>query len=129
MQKYILATLVAFGLLVPVFASADSRFGVEPTLGQLLSRVAALQALLDGTPINCAVAATKSTVKIGEVFTIAWGSYGADSIYSTDPSNSYTQNGEQDLVISNPEIRTYQFTFFGPNGTKKTCDQTITVLP
>lgn len=128
MKKNIIAIFIASFFLVPAFASADSRFGVEPTLGQLLTRVAALQSILDGTPINCAVAATKSTVRVGEEFTIAWGSYGADSKYSNDPQNAYSQNGEQTMRINTPEMRTYKFTFFGPNGLKKTCDQTIAVV-
>ncbi len=127
MIKKFIVVFVATFLLVPAVASSQSQFGIEPTRGQLLSRIAALQAILSGAPINCALATSKSTVKVGEVFTIAWGSFGADSKYSTDPSNSYTENGEQDLAISTPEIRTYQFTFFGPNGSKKTCEQTITV--
>jgi hypothetical protein len=77
--------------------------------------------------VNCAVAATKSTVRVGETFTLAWGSYGADPKYSTDPKNAYTENGEQIMQINTPEIRIYKLTFFGPNGTQKTCEQTITV--
>ena len=126
MQKTLIAIFVALGLLVPAFASADS-FGVQPTLGQLLTRIAALQALIAHEEINCAVTATKSTVHVGEEFTIAWGSYGADAKYSTDPQNVYPINGEQTMRINTPEMRTYKFTFFGQSGLKKTCEQTITV--
>lgn len=128
MKMYLVAMLVALGLLVPAFASADS-YGIQPTLGQLLTRVAALKSILSNESINCEVAATKSTVKAGEVFTIAWGSFGADSKYSTDTENAYPENGEQRMVIDKPQMRTYSFTFFGPNGAKKTCEQIITVLP
>jgi hypothetical protein len=126
MKKSLLAIVIVLGVLVPSFASADS-YGVEPTLGQLLTRIAALQALISHEEINCAVTATKSAVKVGEVFTIAWGSYGADAKYSNDPQNAYPQNGEQTMRITTPEVRTYHFTFYGPNGLKKTCDQTISV--
>lgn len=126
MKTYVLAIMVALGLLVPAFASADT-YGIQPTLGQLLTRVAALQAILSHEPVNCAVAATKSSVKVGEAFTLAWGSFGADPKYSTDAKNAYPENGEQVMQINTPETRIYKFTFFGPNGVQKTCEQTITV--
>ena len=116
-------------LFVPAFAFADTTYGVEPSWGQLLTRIAALEAILSGSPINCAVIATKTIVHAGEPFTIAWGSFGADPSYSTDPKNMYPINGEQAMQINTPETRIYKFTFFGPNGMKKTCNQTITVLP
>ncbi len=127
MQK-ILAAFIVTALFAPAFASADS-FGIQPTLGQLLSRIAALEAILANTSINCAVTATKSTVKVGEPFTIAWGSYGADAKYSTDPQNAYSENGEQTMLMDAPQSRIYKFTFFGPNGIQKTCEQKIVVLP
>ena len=127
MKTNIAAILIASFLLVPTFTSAESRFGIEPTLGQLLTRIAALQAILEGKPINCAVTSTKTTVRVGEPFTIAWGSYGADAKYSIDPENAYSENGEQTMRMDMPQMRTYYFTFFGPNGLKKTCNQTITV--
>ncbi len=127
-MKRILASIVLVALLAPTLASADS-FGIQPTLGQLLSRIAALEAILAHKTINCAVTATKSTVMAGEPFTIAWGSFGAEPSYSTDPQNAYSQNGEQQMLLNTPEARVYHFTFFGPNGTKVTCDQTIIVLP
>lgn len=126
--KKILTALVISSIMLPTLASADS-FGIQPTLGQLLTRIAALQAILGNTSINCAVAATKTTVQVGEPFTIAWGSFGADPKYSTDPQNRYDINGEQTVQIDRPETRTYHFTFFGQNGTHKTCEQTITVIP
>ncbi len=124
-MKKILVAFVLGAVLAPVFVSADS-FGIEPTRGQLLSRIAALQAILSNKTITCALATTKSTVVVGEAFTISWGSFGADPKYSTDPSNAYTENGEQTIVLSTPQTRTYHFSFFGPQGSKVTCDQTIT---
>lgn len=126
-MKTLAALLFALLIATPSLVAADS-FGIEPTRGQLLSRIAALQSILSGTSISCAVATTKSTVRVGESFTIAWGSFGADAKYSTDPQNAYTQNGEQTMLINAPESRKYSFTFFGPNGSKVTCDQTISVL-
>ncbi len=126
-MKKIFTALVVSTLLAPAFASADS-FGIEPTRGQLLSRIAALESIVAGKSINCAVATTKSTVRVGEQFTIAWGSFGADSKYSNDPQNAYAENGEQVMQMDFPQIRTYKFTFFGPHATKATCQQTITVL-
>lgn len=122
----IVGILIGLGLLVPVAASADT-YGVQPTLGQLLTRIAALEAILSHESVNCSVAATKTTVRAGEEFTIAWGSYGADPKYSTDPQNAYAINGEQSMRIDTPENRTYKFTFYGPNGLKKTCEQAISV--
>jgi hypothetical protein len=127
MRKIIATLIVSAGLLAPAFAFADT-FGIQPTLGQLLSRIAAIEAMSSGNGIYCEVAATKSTVKAGEPFTIAWGSYGADAQYSTDPKNVYPQNGEQAMQIGSPQIHTYKFTFFGPNGLSTTCSQTITVI-
>lgn len=127
-MKKTITTFLLISLFTPAFAAAESRFGIEPTLGQLLSRLAAIQALEQGTSLNCAVAATKSTVFAGEAFTIGWGSYGAGAHYSNDPENAYPDNGQQAMQIDKPEVRTYQFSFFGPNGTKTTCDQTITVV-
>lgn len=126
MNTYVTAILIAFGLLTPAFASADS-YGVQPTLGQLLTRIAALEAILSHEQINCAVTSSAAEVKVGETFTIAWGSYGADPKYSTDPQNAYPINGEQVMRITTPETRTYHFSFYGPNGLKKTCHQTIRV--
>lgn len=126
-MKSLATLLLALLITIPAFASADS-FGIEPTRGQLLSRIAALQAILSGESINCAVATTKSTVKVGEVFTIAWGSFGANAKYSTDPSNAYSENGEQLMRIDVPETRTYKLTFFGPNAVKKTCQLSISVI-
>ncbi len=125
-MKKIFASLALIALFSPAFAAADS-YGIQPSLGQLLTRVAALQAIVGGKTINCAVAATKTTVRVGEPFTIAWGSYGADPKYSTDPQNAYTENGEQSVVLDTPQTRTYHFSFFGLNGSVAKCDQTITV--
>ncbi len=127
-MKRLLSAIIISLFFVPALASADS-FGIQPTLGQLLTRIAALTAILENKTINCAVTATKTTVTVGELFTIAWGSFGADPKYSTDPQNAYAINGEQAMQINAPESRIYKFTFFGPNGLQKTCEQTITVLP
>jgi hypothetical protein len=124
-MKKILIALMLGAVLAPAFVSADA-FGIEPTRGQLLSRIAALQAILTNKTINCALAATKSVVKVGEPVVISWGSFGADAKYSNDPSNAYTENGEQAIVLDSPQTRTYQFTFFGPNSGKVTCEYTIT---
>lgn len=126
-MKKIAVTFIVSSFFVPALVSADS-FGIQPTLGQLLTRIAALESILANTSINCAVTATKSVVRAGESFTIAWGSFGADPKYSNDPQNSYAINGEQTMQIDTPEIRTYHFTFFGQNGMMITCDQTITVI-
>lgn len=127
-MKKIAAAFLLSALFIPAFASADA-YGIQPTLGQLLTRIAALKSILSHDVISCEVAATKSTVKAGEAFTIAWGSFGADSKYSTDPQNVYPENGEQQVVLDTPQMRKYSFSFYGPNGTKKTCEQIITVLP
>ncbi len=126
-MKKILAALVLSAVLVPVFAAADTEYGIEPTLGQLLSRLAAVTAIDSGKSINCAVAATKTTVSVGEVFTIAWGSYGATGV-SADPKNAWAENGQQAIVMHTPQTRRYEFVFYGQNGIKATCYQSITVL-
>jgi len=126
MRKIIATFIVSAGLLAPAFAFADT-FGIQPTLGQLLSRMAAIEAMTNGKQIFCEVVATKSAVKVGEPFTIAWGTYGADAQYSTDPKNVYAPNGELAMLIDTPQIHTYKLSFFGPNGLKTTCEQTITV--
>jgi hypothetical protein len=124
-MKKIFAALLLSTLLAPAFASADA-YGIQPTLGQLLSRIAALEAIVAGKQIGCATTATKTVVKVGEVTTIAWGSYGTDAKYSTDAQNAYSQNGEQAVSLETPQTRTYYFTFYGPNGSSVKCDQTIT---
>lgn len=123
-----LATIVAILLFAsPVLVSADS-FGIQPTLGQLLSRLAAVKSILSGKQIGCEVAATKTSVKVGEPFTIAWGSYGAvEPARSPDPKNAYAHNGQQEMMIHRPETRTYEFSFYAPDGRKESCLLTISV--
>ena len=125
MQK-IIAILVLLGILVPGFALADTVN--DPTLGQLLSRLAAVESLQKGLSIGCTTVVTKPVVHVGEKFTLAWGSYGADPSYSTDPQNSYAINGQQEMMLESVQTRVYHMTFFGPQGSKVTCDQTVTVV-
>jgi hypothetical protein len=119
--------LAAAFLYAPALASADA-YGVQPTLGQLLSRLSALYAIQKDIPVACAVSATKTTVQSGEQFTLAWGSYGADPGNSTDPKNAYPNNGETAVILDTQGTRTYEFVFFGTNGKTARCEQSISVL-
>src|SRR3954468_1115361 len=95
-MKYIASFLIALVFSAPAFALADD-YGVQPTLGQLLSRLAALEAIEAGKRIGCEVATTVPTARVGVPFTIAWGSYGTENTrtISTDPLNHWTPQGQQ----------------------------------
>jgi hypothetical protein len=127
-MKYIASFLIALVFATPAFALADD-FGVQPTLGQLLSRLAALKAIEAGTHIGCEVASTVPTARVGVPFTIAWGSYGADNtrIISTDPLNHWTPQGEQALVMDTPGRWTWEFKFFADNGESVDCKTSVVV--
>lgn len=126
MNKFF-AALILGTLLAPAFVAADSTYGVQPTLGQLLSRLAALQAMLESKPMGCVLATAPQAVTAGVPFTLAWGSYGTDEGAAPAGVSTWTNNGEQTLVISTPGKRKYEFDFYGTGAGKITCTLIVNV--
>ncbi len=127
-MKYLAPTILALALIVsaPTFAAADD-FGVHPTVPQLLSRVAALEAMSKRVSVACSFAVSKPVVQVGEPFVLSWGSYGAGDPVSGAVS-SLVPRGEQTIVLDRPGTMMYRFTFTGPDGTTAVCTPRITVV-
>lgn len=122
-QFAVAVAVLAFS--VPMAVSADD-FGIQPTLPQLLSRVAALDALLNNTSVACAFSLSKQSVRAGEPFVMSWGSYGADDSSAND-TTSLIARGEQTVVFEKPGKYIYRFTFKGSGGATAHCAPMITV--
>jgi hypothetical protein len=125
-MKHIIATIILCALLTPALAAADSTYGVQPTLGQLLARLAYLQATLEKKAIACAMTTAPQTVTAGVPFTLAWGSFGADPSFAPSGISAWNNNGEQKILIETPGKRKYTFDFYGSSG-KTTCTLIIDV--
>ncbi len=124
MQRKLVSFVLAIAFLTPALAAADSIPG-EPTLGQLLSRLAFLRAQEQGMQIACSIASSKQNPKVGEAYVVAWGSYGA---YDTSISGEsrWAPNGMETIIVQKPGTYQYKFSFAGPGGVA-TCLSYVTV--
>ena|SRR5665213_591526 len=134
MRKEITQIIAAcFGLLLlvmPAFASADG-VPTQPTAAQLLTRVAALEALeiaaSTTSPVSCAALFSAPSVAIGRTVALAWGSFGATD-QTKDTENMWPQNGASMLSFSRAGTWTYDFTFYSASGSSTTCTAQINVV-
>ena len=120
------AFVVGLSLLV---APATSSIPFEPTVTQLATRVAALQAEINsmqtGQALACAMLTSTSSVSVGQQAILAWGSVGAVE-QTTDTENIRPTNGAQTLLFSQPGTWTYNFMFYSASGATTTCSAKIT---
>lgn len=126
MKKIIVLLLLSI-FFTPALAAASQYFGIEPTLGQLLTRQAAINAMLQKQSVSCVLATNQQLITAGAPFIIAWGSYGADPSYVPANMSAWANNGEQIVVIDSPEKRKYEFDFYGAEGHKVTCTIVVDV--
>jgi hypothetical protein len=122
-MKYIAALGTAVLMLLPLSASANA---LEPSLSQLLARMAAFEAHLTQVAVTCAMATDRQTVKTGETFTLAWATYGAAEPGTTGRSELSPQD-EVQMRAGVPGYWKYSLTFNGANGGDVTCVTYITV--
>lgn len=131
MRKALSVVVGAF-LLLPAFAVADSAIPLEPTIAQLATRAAALEAqeasLQSGQPLACAMLFSTSSVSVGQEVILAWGSVGAVE-QTKDTENMRATNGAATLTFSKPATWTYVFTFYNESGGSVTCNANIVVTP
>ena len=107
---------------VPFAALADTTQDVLDSARFMMTRQAAISSGFDITKPSCFVTASKSNVRIGESFVLAWGSYGIDT---ANAMNGWAQNGAQYMALSSPGLYNYKYTFYGPFGTIATCSKVV----
>lgn len=143
MRKFI-ASLVVFSVLtpafvtfMPAFAMADAtvpfQSPLQPTAQQLMTRVAALQALVaaasSSSPVSCAALFSAPQVKVGDTVIVAWGSVGALPPGSNPNVSMWPQEGASTLSFTKAGYWKYSFTFYAANNATTTCTATVHVLP
>ena len=132
-NKIIASGLALLFAVAPALAFADTPSTQQLQLQSLLISVANLEAQLSaaqsGQPIACALLTSKTAVQVGEPFTLAWGSIGAENP-GDDPSRSVFEPNSSE-VVSLSEIGTfkYSFTFYAANGATATCSTTVIISP
>jgi hypothetical protein len=124
-----------FGLLLlasPALALAYNGIPVEPTVLQLLTRVAALDAqvaaMQTGKSLSCAMLFSTSSVPVGQGVVLAWGSVGAVE-QTKDTENIRAASGASTFLFSEPGNWTYSFIFYAADGGSVACQAKIVVTP
>ena len=118
-QKIIAGSIVAI-TMVPMLVAAESGVPLGPTVEQLLAREAFLKAITEKTSVACVVSVSKNTIKVGDLTTVYWGSYG-------DKGGGLSPAGASTLKFDKPAIYTYRFAFESTDGVKTECPFTISV--
>ncbi|HUO56306.1 MAG TPA: hypothetical protein VMU27_02645 [Candidatus Paceibacterota bacterium] len=130
MKKIVLSFAIAL-IVLPAFAFADSAIPIEPTLTQLFTRVAAIEAqeaaLTATSSLACAALTEVPTIPVGQAFILAWGSVGAMSPGASSTQSMWTPEGAASVTQKTPGNWKYDFTFYGLQGGSVTCSATIKV--
>jgi hypothetical protein len=122
-MKKFFTTVIGLAMLgIPAVAAADLG---EVTLPMMLNRQAFIQAESSGMQIGCAMSVSTAAARVGEAFTVAWGSYGA---YASSQSlkTAWAPSGLEIIRVQKPGTYEYKFQFAGPGGVA-TCLQRVTV--
>ncbi len=115
-----LASLTLCVALLPSAAAAQP-WSAEEQIKFMLGRVAFLTAEAT-SGIGCAIATSKTVVKVGEPYELIWNSYG-----TTEGPDQYAQRGIQTIVMDKAGTFRYEMTFFGEGGRKTTCTTSISI--
>lgn len=111
----------------PALVRADS-VPLWPSEQQLTMRLAAVQAQLTALSHNdtlaCAIATSKTSVRVGEPFALAWASVGASTSESGLPLR-----GASTIAISEAGTYRYALTFSDAANRSTDCTATIVVAP
>lgn len=118
-------------VLAPLSASADTLSPIEPTVAQLLTRVATLEALeavaSSSVPAACAAVTNTPTVTVNQTFILAWGSVGTMSLSSSSTASHWPLAGASTVSQTKPGVWVYWLDFYAQDGTHLTCKAHITV--
>ena len=129
-MRKIIAALFALYLLGPAFAFADTAIPLQPSVAQLLTRAAALEALeaMSATSsLACAALTNVSTVRVNQPFILAWGSVGAIGPSASSTVSRWPIAGASSITQQTPGTWMYRFSFDGQQGGSATCTARITV--
>jgi hypothetical protein len=130
-MKKIAAALMAVTLFAPMFSFADTMVPIQPTVSQLLTRVAALNAQISaqaGAPLACAALFSAPQVAIGQTVVLAWGSVGALAPGSDPNQSMWPQDGASVESFDKIGTWTYSFTFYGQSGNTIKCTASVRVV-
>ena len=129
MKKILCFGIAAVVACSPFLATAQT-LPVGPTLAQLTTRVAALEAQEAASPgqsLVCVALFSAPSVKVGQEVALAWGSVGAVE-QTKDTSNMWSLDGGSTLLFSKSGSWIYSFTFYGANGSSTNCSATIVAI-
>src|SRR3989338_515702 len=113
--------------LMPFAASAVSVADMETQLMHILGQIAALQAEKSGSAVACALVASKSSVAVGEPFSLIWNSFGAKDPADGGELSQWARGGISTLRLDKPGNNKYTFTFNGVSGGRTDGSTTVSI--